>query len=403
MITDYFSLAYKNLKKRKLRSWLTILGIIISVATIFMLVSISLGLQSAVEEQFAQLGKDKFFIQPKGQIAGPGTDSAAILTQQDMEIIKKVPGVKSTSYFLIGSGKIEFNRETRFYNLVGIPEDAANIMLETGIYKIDSGRFVQQGDIEDIVIGNNYHYKSVFSRPVNIGDKVTINGQQFKVRGIIQPVGNPQDDKSIIMPAQQFRVLLNIPERIDQIMVKVDSDSDVREVAKRVEKKLRSSRQVTEDTQDFTILTPEEVLDSFKSILNIITAFLAGVAAISLLVGGIGIANTMFTSVLERTREIGTMKAVGAKNKDILLIFLIESGLIGLTGGIIGTLLGFSVSKTIEYIAMHQLGTKLLQAAAPAYLITGCLLFAFVIGAISGIVPAYRASKPKTVDALRYE
>ena len=162
-------------------------------------------------------------------------------------------------------------------------------------------------------------------------------------------------------------------------------------------------RKVTDKTKDFSILTPEELLSSFASILSIVTGFLLGVAAISLLVGAIGITNTMYTSVLERTKEIGVMKAVGAKNSDILTIFLIESGLLGLTGGVIGVLLGMGIGKVIEYIAVHQLQTNLLQVVFPVYLIAGCLIFAFLIGAISGTLPAYRASKIRPVVALRYE
>jgi putative ABC transport system permease protein len=144
-------------------------------------------------------------------------------------------------------------------------------------------------------------------------------------------------------------------------------------------------------------------LSSFDAILNIITVFLVGIAAISLLVGGIGIMNTMYTSVLERTKEIGTMKAVGAKNSDILWIFLFESGLIGFIGGFMGVLLGYGISKTVEIIAITTLNTTLLRAAVPAYLIFGCLGFAFLIGALSGTIPALMASKLKPVDALRYE
>jgi putative ABC transport system permease protein len=111
----------------------------------------------------------------------------------------------------------------------------------------------------------------------------------------------------------------------------------------------------------------------------------------------------MYTSVLERTREIGVMKAIGAQNKDILIIFLIESGLLGLVGAAIGIILGYGVSKTIEYIAVNSLNTTLLQAAAPSYLIIGCLVFGFLIGSVSGTLPALRASKTNVVDALRYE
>jgi len=130
---------------------------------------------------------------------------------------------------------------------------------------------------------------------------------------------------------------------------------------------------------------------------------LVGIAAISLIVGGIGVANTMYTSVLERTKEIGTMKAVGAKNSDIMFLFLIESGLLGLIGGVIGVLIGLGLSKIAEYFATVQLGTNLLQASASTNLIIGALIFSFLIGAISGVFPAMQASKLKPVDALRYE
>ena len=206
------------------------------------------------------------------------------------------------------------------------------------------------------------------------------------------------------MPLEDFRVLFpEKKERIDQIAVQINENENINEIAERVEKRLLKSRDLTEKTRDFNILTPEEILASFGTVLNILTAFLLGVAAISVLVGGIGIANTMFTSVLERTKEIGVMKAIGARNRDILSIFLIEAGLLGLVGGIIGIGVGISISKTIEYIAIHQLGTTLLKAAIPFPLILGCLAFSFLVGTISGFWPAYRAIKVKPVEALRYE
>ena len=128
-----------------------------------------------------------------------------------------------------------------------------------------------------------------------------------------------------------------------------------------------------------------------------------GVAGISLIVGGLGIANTMYTGVIERTKEIGAMKAIGAKNSDIMWIFVIESGLLGFVGGVVGVLLGMIIGKIVEFIAVSQLGTNLLQVATPLWLIFGCLAFAFFVGAISGLWPALRAAKIKPVDALRYE
>mgnify|MGYP000268169986 CR=1 FL=1 len=140
-----------------------------------------------------------------------------------------------------------------------------------------------------------------------------------------------------------------------------------------------------------------------SNIFNIVQAVLVGIASISLLVGGIGIMNTMYTAVLERTKEIGTMKAIGARNSHILLLFLIESGLLGLVGGIIGVMIGVGLAKGAEYGAGIVLGNDLLRASLNPVIIFGALAFSFLIGSLSGIAPAYQASKLKPVDALRWE
>ena len=205
------------------------------------------------------------------------------------------------------------------------------------------------------------------------------------------------------MSFNDAKELFNSGDRVDYIVVQTKEGQDVGIVASAVKRKLISFRDVTEKTIDFEISTPEELLKSFSAILNIITAFLLGVAGISLLVGGVGIANTMYTSVLERTKEIGTLKAIGAKNSEILMIFVMESGFLGLVGGIIGIILGIIIGKIIEYIAVVYLGTTILKIATPWYLILGCMLFAFSIGAFSGLLPAMQASKIKPADTLRYE
>jgi len=404
MITEYFNLAIRNLRKRGLRTWLTMLGIFISVATIFMLVSLSLGLQNAVEEQFELLGTDKFFIQAAtGFLGAPGSVANVILTKQDVEVISKIRGVKDYSYFTAGNAKIEFAGQTRYMIVWGIPLEHQEIFFEMGSYEIEEGMDLEKGDKNVVLLGNLFKTGNIFKKSVRAGNKLTINNENFKVRGIMELIGNSEDDSSIMMDIESFRELFELPDKVDYIIIQIDGGEDINEVAERVEEKLRKTRGVTEKTQDFTILKPEELLESFQVILNIITAFLGGVAAISLLVGAVGISNTMYTSVLERTREIGVMKAIGAQNKEILSIFLIESGLLGLVGAAIGVVLGYGVSKTIEYIAVNSLNTNLLQVAAPVYLIIGCLVFGFLIGSVSGTLPALRASKTNVVDALRYE
>ncbi|MEK6945730.1 MAG: ABC transporter permease [Nanoarchaeota archaeon] len=402
MIKDFFILALRNLRKRKLRTWLTLTGIFISVATIFMLVSLSLGLQNAVEEQFKSLGADKFFVQPgTGFLGPPGSVGGTILTEKDADNIKKVSGVKDVSESIFGNAKIEVGTTIRYQSVIGM-YTKNDLFIETGTYKLNEGNFIR-GDEKSVLLGNLHKTGNLWGREVVTGDRMTINGQSFRVKGILEKIGNPDDDSMVLMDINTFRGFFNITERVDWIVVQVNTGENVTDVASRVEKRLRQTRDVTEKTQDFQVLTPEELLSSFQSILGIITAFLAGVAAISLLVGAVGIANTMYTSVLERTREIGVMKSIGARNKDIFYIFLIESGLLGLAGAAMGISLGFIVSKGIEYIAINVLNTNLLQVATPFYLIFGCLTFGFLIGAVSGTFPAIRASKVNVVDALRYE
>ncbi|NCO11064.1 hypothetical protein CO038_02690 [Candidatus Pacearchaeota archaeon CG_4_9_14_0_2_um_filter_39_13] len=403
MISDYLSMALRNIRKRKLRTFLTLLGILIAVATIFVLISVSLGLQNAVEEQFRLLGTDKFFIQPRGQLGAPGSGGAAELTEADLEVVEKIPGIKEISAWTAAPGKIEFKDEIRYTSVIGIDLDTSDLFIETGAYEAEEGRVLKKGDTRDVMIGSQYKHNNFLGREVKIGDTLLINSEEFEVKGILEAIGNPPDDRLIYMPEDDFRVLFNIPERIDTIVVQVDNQDDLQEIADRVEKKLQSSRDVDEDSQDFSILTPEQILESFGSILSIITGFLLGIAAISLIVGGIGIANTMYTSVVERTKEIGVMKSIGARNQDIVMIFLVESSLLGLIGGILGVALGITISKTIEYIAINQLGTTLLQAATPVYLIFGSIAFAVLAGAISGTLPAMQASKIKPTEALRYE
>jgi len=392
------------LRKRKMRSWLTMLGIFISIAMIFTLVSLSLGLQYAVEEQFEILGTDKFFIQPAtGFLGPPGSISSVLLTEEDVEVVSKIQGVKDYSFFVAGNAKVEFSGETRYMMVWGVPLEHMDVYNEVGSFKIEEGRNLEKGDKNSVVLGNLHKTGNVLGKQVNVGNKLIINGVDLKVRGILGLIGNPEDDKMILMDIESFRELFDIPERVDYLMVQVNEGEDIFEIVERIENKLQKSRGVTEKNQDFIILTPEELLESFGNILAIITSFLGGVAAISLLVGAIGIANTMYTSVLERTREIGIMKAIGAKNSDIMWIFLIESGLLGLVGAGIGIGLGYAVGKTIEYIAINQLNTTLLQIATPVWLIGGCLGFGFLIGTISGTLPAVQASKTNVVDALRYE
>ncbi|MDD5192053.1 MAG: ABC transporter permease [Candidatus Nanoarchaeia archaeon] len=406
MIADYFKIAVKSLKQKKTRSMLTLLGIFLAIITIFVLMSLSLGLNDFVNEQFQMLGGNIFFIQPKGQAGAPGAGGAVELTVDDANIVEKVNGVNRIAYAVVGNAKIGFDNKNRYYLAMGIPldnPDYIELFFDSMNLGIDEGRILRAGDKKKVVIGYNYKYKNLFDKPVKTGNKIKINDVEFEVIGVLDAIGNPGDDQNLYISYDDAKELFNSGNRVDMIDVEIKTGEDLKTVADRVERKLIKFRNVDEKTVDFTVQTPEELLSAFDTILNILTAFLVGIGSISVIVGGIGIANTMYTSVLERNKEIGTMKAIGARNSDILLIFVIEAGILGLIGGISGVIVGIIIAKSIEYVAAAYIGSNIIRASLNPILIVGSLLFALLIGIISGLTPSYQASKLKPVDTLRYE
>ena len=406
MNKDYFKIAFNNLIERRTRSILTLLGIFMAVITIFVLLSLSIGLNDYVGEQFEMLGTDKFFIMPKGQLGATGEGGAVELTIEDVEVVEKVNGISKISYAAYATAKIEYKEKSRYYMVIGMPTDKSeyiDMFFETANLEMDEGRIPEKTDRHKIIMGYNYKYKNLFDKPVKTKDTVEINDVEFEVIGIVGKIGNPADDQQVYISYEDFQELYDSGDRVDYIYAQIKSGEDLKEVADRTKRKLMGFRNVDEESIDFTVSTPEDLLETFGVILNILTVFLVGIGSISLIVGGVGIANTMYTSVLERRKEIGTMKAIGARNSDILYIFMIEAGLLGLVGGALGVLFGIIISKSIEYIAAVYLGSKMIQASMSLFLIIGSLFFAFVIGIVSGFAPSYQASRLKPVDTLRYE
>jgi putative ABC transport system permease protein len=203
------------------------------------------------------------------------------------------------------------------------------------------------------------------------------------------------------MNEKDMKKLLNINDEYDLIVAQVSNSNQAEAVAEKIKEALRKDRKEKIGEEDFSVQTPLQSISSVNTILNIINLIVGGIAAISLLIGGIGIANTMYTSVLERTKEIGTMKAVGAKNSDILYIFIIESGLLGLIGGIMGAGLGIFLAFGVSGIANAAFGSQILSVQISYLLIFGSIAFALAIGLASGLIPAFQASKLKPVEALR--
>jgi putative ABC transport system permease protein len=401
---DYLLLAFTNLRRRKLRSWLTMIGIFIGISAVVALISLGQGLENAINEQFESLGSDIIFVEERGLQGPPGSGTSQFtkLTTRDIDVIKKVNGVQNAAGLLVKTGKIESKDEIQFTFVWGIPldEDEKGIV---NFFDVEEGRDLKEGDRRKAIVGVRYPDAKVFTKSIGIGDRITIEGVSFDIVGRFERIGNPFDDSAIMIPQEQMKEIYNIQEELSMIHIQVEDQAQIELVKTRVERELRRFRSEKEGKETFQLRTSEQYLQSFSNVLDIVQAVLVGIAGISLLVGGIGIMNTMYTSVVERTKEIGIMKAIGARNEDILYIFLFEAGLLGLVGGLIGVIIGFGLSKGAEYIATISLGTNLLQASVDIWLVLGALLFSFVVGIASGVLPAYQASKLKPVDALRYE
>ena len=395
MIKDYLSFAFTSVRHRALRSWLTILGIVIGVAAIMALIMISVGLKGAIAEQFEAFGPDRIMISPKG-FTGPGT-SAEGLTKDDVDTIKGLGAFKYVTPMITKQAEVEYKGEKAFTWVTGFPgEDFEKAFGDIDIEVIE-GRMYKDGEKFVTVIGYLVA-EDLFDEGVRVKTKIKIKDQSFRVVGIFEEIGNSQDDNQFMIPLEAARDVFDEPDSVDYIMAQAKPGADIPDLQKRIERALERTR----DDENFQVLTAAQILDQINQVLGVIQVVLIGIAAISLLVGGIGIMNSMYTSVLERTRDIGVMKAVGAKRHDIMLIFLIESGLVGLIGGLIGVALGIGLALGVEYGAAAA-GFAFLKVSVTPLLILFGLAFAVGIGMISGTLPAIRASKMNPVDALRYE
>lgn len=391
---DYFRMAVNSIRHRKLRSWLTVLGIVIGIAAIISLLTISRSLESTLEQQFEQFGANRILISAKG-FQGPGTLSQG-LTTEDVETIEKISGFEYVLPGLFRSAEITYRKEAGFTLVGALPaEHFEKFYADTGV-ELQAGRIIKNGEKKVAIIGSRAA-KEMFSRELGVGNKITIAKDEFKIVGILEEIGNAQDDNQINIPLEAARDIFDEPESVDTIIAQVKSSSDIPLLQEKIEKELERKRGDT----NFQVLTAAQILEQINQILGIMQAVLVGIAAISLLVGAIGIMNSMYTSVLERTKDIGIMKAIGARNSDILWIFLIESGMIGLVGGLLGTGLGTGMALAIGSFSKDA-GFLLIINIEMIVLIFG-LLFAFAVGIISGVLPAYQAAKLKPVEALRYE
>jgi len=393
---ELLGFSIRNLSHQKVRTGLTLLGIIIGIATIVAMLSIGEGLKIYTAESFERMGKNKLFVLPGGGAAGMAFGTSAF-TQKDVDAASRARGVEIAAGVYSSSSLMEYNGKKRVAYILGMdPAKAEALMGGPTGYKIINGRWMAERDSGGVVLGHLLATKT-FEKQINPRDSILIGGKSFRVIGIMEELGNSQDDSQAYMSLDDAWALSGMKDQLFAIYVNVKAGEEPEAVAKRVERALERRK----DPETFMVTTPGKLLEQFGMFITVLNIVLGGIGGISLVVGGIGIMNTMLMSVLERTKEIGIMKALGATNRQVMQFFITEAGLLGLTGGVIGILIGISVSKLVQYAASSA-GVPLKNAVTPDIIIGG-MSFAIIVGILSGLYPAYRAAKLDPVEALRYE
>lgn len=404
MILDSCFLAIKNLKHRGLRSWLTLLGIFIGVTAVVALISLGNSLQVAVSSQFGVSQTELITIQAGGvQAYGPpGSGVVNPLDIDDYRAIEKLGGVKRIAGRHLSAGKLEYNDQVIFGYTVNIPSGGERdfIYEQLGGDAV-IGRLLKESDSKKVFLGYNFYVDKVgLDKVVLPGKNVLINDVSYEVVGILEKKGSFIFDNAVYMNDKDMDDLFDYGDTYDAIVVQLKDNDDMNNMKLEIEKVLRKSRDVKEGEEDFDVSTPEASLSTVKGILGGVQAFIIIVALISVFIGALGIVNTMTTSVLERKKEIGIMKSIGARNDHIFLQFFIESGLLGFLGGLVGVIFGTLIGIFGTIGINNFIGAEI-KPAINFVLIFFTLLGSFLIGSIAGIVPAMNASRENPVEALK--
>ena len=399
--------ALESLSANKLRTGLTMLGIVIGVGAVIAMLAVGTGAQDTITGSISGLGSNLLFV-----FGGNFTEDIRIekpLTLSDAEALAdpfQAPAIAAVAPAIQSSGTVTYGGETTNTEITGVTPQYGDVRN----YRLLEGEFINEehvlGRASVVLLGPEVADKLFGRRDGITGEIVRISGQPFRVLGVLEPKGGSsfgsQDDLVLVpFTTAQTRLIRRSRERVDIILVQAVSAEMVPQVTEEISQILRTRHRSELGADDFTIFTQQDFVATAQTITNVLTIFLGGIAAISLLVGGIGIMNIMLVSVTERTREIGLRKALGARKRDILIQFLTESSLLSLFGGMIGIGLGWLIAYIVGRIAASS-GTPFNPVVGLDAVLLATI-FSTVVGLFFGLYPANRAANLEPVEALRYE
>ncbi|OGO70323.1 MAG: hypothetical protein A2Z49_00060 [Chloroflexi bacterium RBG_19FT_COMBO_56_12] len=404
--------ALESLNANKMRSMLTVLGIVIGVAAVIAMISIGRGAQASIASRIESMGTNLVYISP-GSTSEGGVQtvagSAGTLTLDDAEALADLPNVVAVSSQTSNFAQVVYQSQNTRTRLMGVTPDYETV----GSLTLEDGVFISADDQKArslvVVLGSSVADDLFGGTGGVVGQKVRLNGQPYEVIGVLASKGGTgfmnQDDQVFIpLSTALYRLVGGFRFRgssvISQITVKASSPDVVDQVVNDVTLLMRERHGTIEGADDFTVTSQEATIDAATQVADTMTIFLGGIAGISLAVGGIGIMNIMLTTVTERTHEIGLRKAVGAKRRDILLQFLVESVVLSLAGGLIGAAFGWGTARLMGQIEFSGSTITPVVGLDSVLLAT---LFSMAVGLFFGIYPATRASRLQPVEALRYE
>ncbi len=412
-LSDSIRTASRGIANAKVRSGLTMLGIVIGIGSVILLISLGKSAEKLILAQVQEIGSNLVFIVPGAtrgsRFASPPSVQGVViktLVKSDVDALKREPAVVRVAPEVRGQAKIVFENNDTTITYEGTTED----FFQMRNFGISSGRHFTNSDVDSFnrvaVLGSEIAH-TLFGERNPVGRAIRLKGISFEVAGVLEekglgPFGVDQDNLVLVPISVAQKQLLGI-DFYNVVTVQASDEFEINFTVERVSSVLRQNHRITDPTKDdFTIRTQADALSLLGNITSILTVFLTAIAFISLVVGGIGIMNIMLVSVVERTREIGLRKAVGATNRDILQQFLWEAVMLTFLGGVFGILLGSLLTTGLYFILIRVLPTGW-AFALPLSAIGLAAGVATLIGLVFGIYPARQAARKDPIEALRYE